>query len=194
MNKHIQDKNFQNELLLDFETCTKDLKNPINHYGDLKKTADDFITKNSNNYCILRPITMYGLRLNHQRHNPFSFFYEKLINNEKITAVNDVYVNMLNVNNLIQSIEAVINKDLNGEFNLSGENILNRYEFVNLLKELTNSKSQIVSTTSSKFKTLAKRPMNTSFDNSKMKKVLGVFPVNIEQDLRELINDSNISS
>lgn len=41
LNKHIKNKNFQNELLLDFETFTKELKNPIIIYEGLRIWALD---------------------------------------------------------------------------------------------------------------------------------------------------------
>ena len=171
-----------------------DEKWPINYYGKLKNDADNYIVRHSSNFCILRPITMFGYRLKHQRHNPFSFFFEKLSKNDEIVAVNDVYVNMLNVDYLIQSIEVVISKNLTGEFNISGNDNVNRYEFVNLLKKLMSSESQIISKSSDEFTSFAKRPKDTSFDNTKMKKELGIYPNSLEIDLRKLINVTNISS
>lgn len=164
-----------------------DAKNPINYYGYLKAEADNYIASTRSNYAIIRPITMIGNRLKSQRHNPFSFFTEELMKGSDITAVSDVYVNFLDVKYLIKAIECIVNQDLYGEFNISGDEVLSRYEFVVLLKRLIGSESKITSVKSINFETIATRPLNTSFDNSKMKKVLGIQINSLESDLIKLI-------
>lgn len=164
-------------------------KNPINYYGHLKAEADNYVASTRSNYAIIRPITMIGTRLPSQRHNPFSFFARELMLGNDITAVNDVYVNFLDVKYLIKAIECVIKKNLYGEFNISGDEVLSRYEFVALLKRLLGSDSIISSVKSADFKTIAPRPLNTSFDNSKMKKVLGIQVNSLESDLVQMIKE-----
>ncbi|EOX1305317.1 NAD(P)-dependent oxidoreductase [Vibrio cholerae] len=166
--------------------------NPINMYGRIKAKADKYLKDNSPLFTLLRPITMYGENYKGQRHNPFSYFYEQLMLEKDIVAVNDVYVNMLNVNDLVFVVGKVINDDVVGEFNISGDDVLNRYEFVMLIKKyIPSSKSKIISTNSNSFVTPAKRPKNTSFDNSLMKNTFNFVPESIDKAIAMLTSKIN---
>lgn len=163
--------------------------NPINRYGTIKAQADQFIEDNSSRYTILRPITMYGIKLPGQRHNPFSFFYQQLLENKDIVAVDDVFVNMLNVQDLVKCVDQVMSQEIVGTFNISGDDSVNRYEFVSLIKSfLPESHSQIKKVSSDQFKTVAARPRDTAFDNSKMKDQLRVIPRALKIDLQDLVS------
>jgi dTDP-4-dehydrorhamnose reductase len=161
---------------------------PINKYGQIKKKADVYIENNAKRYTILRPITMYGIRLKTQRHNPFSYFYEQCKNDKDIIAVNDVYVNMLFVEDLVECVKSSILNEIYGTYNISGKDVVNRYEFVSLIKSyLPESKSVIKSVSSLGFKTAAERPKNTSFNNKKMIDTFGFQPENIEVVIKNLV-------
>ena len=161
---------------------------PVNTYGKHKSAADKYLLNHSDRCTVLRPITMIGQLLGEQRHNPFSFFLERLINNDDIQAVNDVYVNILHVDILVECIKQVIDRSEFGEFNISGDDVVNRYEFVSLIKQnLPDSSSVISEIDSSNFVTAARRPLNTSFDNSKMKSILDVHPDKLALTIEELV-------
>lgn len=165
--------------------------NAINIYGEIKLKADQFIEQQLTKYTVLRPITMYGVRLGDQRHNPFSFFYEQLLQDKDIVAVDDVYTNMLHVEDLTKCVRSVVNSQIYGTYNISGDDVVNRFEFVSMIRALVpNSKSDIKRVTSDQFKTAAKRPRNTSFDNTAMKEVLGVYPENLNVILQSLVSES----
>lgn len=167
--------------------------NAINRYGEIKLRADKYIEEQLGNYTILRPITMYGVRLGEQRHNPFSFFYEQLVQNKDIVAVDDVYTNMLHVEDLTKCVRSVINRQIYGTYNISGDDVVNRFEFVSMIKTLVpDSRSTIKRVTSDQFKTAAKRPRDTSFDNGAMKEVLGVYPEKLSTSLQNLVSGSQL--
>ena len=164
---------------------------PVNIYGQLKSEADKYLLEHSSRCTVLRPITMFGQLLGKQRHNPFSFFLQKLVDNDDIQAVNDVYVNMLHVDVLVECVQKVIENRVFGEFNISGDDVVNRFEFVSLVKQnLPNSRSEVSETDSSKFVTAARRPVDTSFDNSKMKSILGVHPKDLAATIEELVRNA----
>lgn len=164
---------------------------PINTYGRLKSEADIYLTNESQRCTLLRPITMFGKLLGNQRHNPFSFFFDKLLSNQDIVAVNDVYVNMLHVDVLTECVAKIIDEEIYGEFNISGDNIVNRFEFVSEIKRhLPQSTSTITETDSSGFVTAARRPLNTSFDNQKMKSVLDVKPAQLNLTIEQLVHEA----
>ena len=161
---------------------------PVNKYGELKSEADRYLLKHSLKCTILRPITMYGQLLGDQRHNPFSFFFGKLQQNEDITAVNDVFVNMLHIDQLISCLDVVLRDGIQGEFNIAGKDIVNRADFVNAIKSwLPDCTSNVHETDSSGFSTPARRPRDTSFDTSKMQQVLGVTPAPLLPTIEKLV-------
>ena len=161
---------------------------PVNKYGELKSEADCYLLENSPKCTILRPITMYGQLLGDQRHNPFSFFFSKLWKNEDITAVNDVFVNMLHIDQLISCLEVVLRDGVQGEFNIAGKDIVNRADFVKAIKSrLPDCTSNVHETDSTGFSTPARRPRDTSFDTSKMQQVLGVTPAPLLQTIEKLV-------
>ncbi len=169
--------------------------NAINEYGRIKDKADQYIRKNLSEYTILRPITMYGTKLKEHRHNPFSFFYQQLSENKTITAVNDVYVNMLYVEDLVECVKSAINNQIYGIFNISGDDVVNRCEFVSIIKSLMpESTSMIRCVGSDQFKTEANRPKDTSFNNTAMKKVLNVYPESINVVLQRLVNNPHLQN
>lgn len=161
---------------------------PVNKYGELKSEADRYLLEHSPKCTILRPITMYGQLLGDQRHNPFSFFFGKLWRNEDITAVNDIFVNMLSIDQLVSCVDVVLREGIDGEFNIAGKDIVNRADFVNAIKSwLPECTSNVHETDSSGFSTLARRPRDTSFDTSKMQQVLGVTPRPLLQTVEKLV-------
>ena len=168
---------------------------PVNIYGRLKSEADLYLKKELDKCTVLRPITMYGQLLGKQRHNPFSYFFDQLLDNKNIVAVNDVYVNMLHVDILVQCVAKVIDENIYDEFNISGDDIVNRFEFVSEIKRyLPTSTSSIEQTDSSKFITAARRPLDTSFDNSKMKSILGVYPKKLSPTIEILVQEALLQS
>ena len=164
---------------------------PINTYGRLKSEADRYLQDESERCTVLRPITMFGRLLGEQRHNPFSFFFDKLHRGEDVVAVNDVYVNMLHVDVLVACVAEVLERRVFGEFNISGDDVVNRFEFVSEIKRhLPDSTSTITETDSAGFVTAARRPLDTSFDNALMKTVLGVHPEPLGVTIEALVAEA----
>ncbi len=98
---------------------------------------------------------------------------------------------MLHVDVLTQCIEKVIDNSIYDEFNISGDDIVSRFDFVSEIKRHIPSSSSIVTETdSSGFKTAARRPLDTSFDNQKMKSLLGVHPISLSDSIEALVADA----
>ena len=99
--------------------------------------------------------------------------------------VNDVYNNHLFVNQAVEAVLKIINNDKWGEeFNISGKDVLSRYQLaISVAKVFHLDNNLIHSVKSSFFPNLAPRGKNTSFNNTKMIKVLKLFPLEIEKGL-----------
>lgn len=169
-------------------------KYPVNIYGCHKKMADDYITNSGLvSYTILRPITIIGPRLNKDRHNPLSFIVDMLKAGNKIKLVDDNVVNYLYINDFIRCIRLVIEKKYYGEFNISGDVSESRYYFGIRIARTMNLEPEmcVEMARSDEFPTIAPRAYNTSFDNSKMKSILGVTPTDLDEVLLKVINFDN---
>ena len=101
--------------------------------------------------------------------------------------VNDVLVNILFIGDLVKTIDKLIELNYTGIINISGDKIYSRYELGIEIATLLNKNINLIeSVTSSEFKTIAKRPLNTSFDNTLLKK-LGINPRPLKQTISYLI-------
>lgn len=161
---------------------------PINYYGVCKAKADKYIEENLENYAIARPITVYGPKSIDQRDNPVSFIIKKLISGEDLKLVDDNIVNMIHVDDLKHAIKKLALGEHLGVFNISGDVSECRYELgVRVLKILKLESEKIKKVDGSCFSVKAPRPLDTSFDNSKMKNELGIRPIDIDLAIEEII-------
>lgn len=153
-----------------------DFREPKNIYGELKSKADDYIESNCSDYLLARIMTVFGNNQKHHRTNPAKFIVDRLIRGESTYLVNDVFNNLLYINDLTYALDKLIELDLQGTFNISGDEVVNRYEFGLLIaKALSLDESLIIECDSSKFGVLANRAANTSFDNNKIKSVIDFY-------------------
>ncbi|HDY7922016.1 TPA: NAD(P)-dependent oxidoreductase [Vibrio vulnificus] len=163
---------------------------PVNYYGICKLEADRYIQANLKNYTILRPITLYGKKESGQRHNPVTFYLEKILNNESLKLVDDNVVNMLHVYDFVLAINEVIANNHLGLFNLSGDVSECRYSLGLRICRLLGINSEIIEKVSGDtFVVAAKRPKNTSFNNNKMKTILNIKPRDLDSSILEIIDD-----
>ncbi|ENI4486276.1 sugar nucleotide-binding protein [Vibrio fluvialis] len=163
---------------------------PVNFYGRCKLEADNYIAMNMGNYAIARPITVYGPKLETQRDNPVSFIIKKIIAKENLVLVDDNIVNMIHVDDLSSAINKLALEDYTGVFNLSGDISECRYDLgVRICRVMNVDLECIKKVSGSSFKTEAKRAYDTSFNNTKMKKELGIFPRNINDAINEIVSN-----
>jgi dTDP-4-dehydrorhamnose reductase len=154
-----------------------ELREPKNIYGKLKSAADKYIETNCSNYLIARVMTVFGNNEKYHRTNPAKFIVDRLALGESTYLVNDVYNNLLYINDLTYALDKLIELDQQGTFNISGDEVVNRFEFGLLIsKALSLNENLIIECDSSKFGVLANRAANTSFNNNKIKSVIDFRP------------------
>ena len=106
----------------------------------------------------------------------------KLKNNEKIQGFKDVIFTPLSTKNLSQQIMDVSFSDYRGILNLSANKSISKLEFCNTLAEKLNFKnSDIVEESIDNFDFIAKRPKNTSLDNSLSKSIVKHKSIDFEE-------------
>lgn len=162
--------------------------NPVNYYGKIKLTADKYLLEqNDSRVIVARPITMYGKVPPGGRPNPTSMIINQLSNGKHLKLVDDVLVNILYIGDLVRTIDKLVNVDFSGLINISSDEIYSRYDLGLKIAEIMGIDANLIeSVTSSEFKTIAPRPLNTSFDNSLMKK-FGIQPMPLSDVVQELL-------
>jgi dTDP-4-dehydrorhamnose reductase len=162
----------------------KSPRNPINYYGKLKVMEEDFVISKLTDYVIIRPILMYGWNDPLERLNPLTWQLNLQKENKEILLVDDIFSNPLLSNDCAKIILQIIKENQTGVFNVAGSEILSRYEFGLKIAEKTDYPlSKIKPVPNSYFKEIAPRPKNTSFDISKIQKLLNYNPQNANDGL-----------
>ena len=168
-----------------------DFTSPLNHYGYTKLSGENNIINNCNDYLILRVSGVYS---NHK--NNFLFkIKEKLYKEKEIYVVEDQVVNQTPA-----TFIAELSKSCIENFNLFNKNIVNLvpssalswYEFAKLIKEKYSVKDKINCSIkpimTKELNQIARRPLNSALDNSKIKAMLNVTIDNVEDYfMREII-------
>lgn len=164
----------------------------VNYYGKLKILAEKYVRENANDYIIVRPILMYGWPQRGRRDNPFSWIVKKLKNKEPLKLVNDTITMPL----LDRDCANVCWKSLSfskEDFNIAGSEQITFYDFGRAIaKEYGFDSSLLTPVGSDAFPTIAKRPKDTSYDISKVKQLLGIHPVGVEEGIRYLKETSSL--
>ncbi len=147
-----------------------DVPNPLNNYANSKFLGEKAVIDNCKNHIIIRT-NFYG----HSNESKYLFdsILNKLINNEKFIGFNDVIFNPLEVGNLSELIVDLINSDFNGILHLSSNEIFSKYQFCHKIAEIFGFNTQLIQEGSiEQMNFLAKRPKNTSLDNSRSKSLI----------------------
>jgi len=164
------------------------LANPLNRYGHTKLKMDQYIIKYSKKYLLLRPTTIFGVKEYYQRHNPASFILSNLISNKPIYLVDDVISNLLYLDDLIKILFQLLNKKITGEFNIGGCQEISRYSFGQKIKGLLSDViTEITPCKSTRFSSIATRPLITTLQNKKILSVINYNFTNIDKALSDII-------
>lgn len=169
----------------------KDERNPLHYYGISKLQAENEIKNTVPSYVIVRLMTMYGWNAWGTRLNPVIWLIEKLSSGCQLNMATDVYNNHLYARQAAHAIWRMIENNIDcEEYNIAGQDPLNRYEQALMVAEVFGLDRSLISpVTSNFFKTLIPRPMNTTFDICKMKKKLGIQPIGMLEGLRAMIEE-----
>ncbi len=160
---------------------------PVNNYGMIKLRADSLVQNNLTNYLLLRPITMISYKEEFQRENPASFIINKILKNQTIKLVNDDFVNFLYLDDLVHLLSILLLRKINGVFNISGDETLNRYQLgLKILKKI-DSNVKIEECSLKEFNSKAKRAFNTTFNNNKIKNLINFKFTSIDTALDGII-------
>lgn len=153
----------------------QDAPSPINRYGKMKMEGEKIVRESNLKHLIVRPILMYGWNNEHERPNVVTWLIDKLEKKEKVNMVDDVYENPLFNRHCAGIIWSLVDSGKDGLYHVAGKDVVNRFEFANLIAEVfCLDKALIKAVSSGFFTSLAPRPSNTSYVTAKVEKELNI--------------------
>jgi dTDP-4-dehydrorhamnose reductase len=158
---------------------------PINRYGAMKQEAE-YIVMDSSNWLIIRPFMLYGWPYPNARSNPLPMFFRRLVKDEPIKAVNDIFWQPTSVIDAARVIYQLLEYK-NEVFNIAPDGTMTLYDFaLAMARHLGLDEKLVEPVSNDHFGLSAHRPVNTSYDLTKLK-ALGIEMLKVEEGLKELL-------
>jgi dTDP-4-dehydrorhamnose reductase len=179
-----------------------DTPHPISEYGVTKVEAEKEVAKISNDHLIIRPSVIYSwvpesqLALGSVSGKPVNFgmwVFQKLSKGEKINAVDDQFSSPTLADILAEAIVKGIENDLTGVYHIAGKSRLSRFEFtLRLAEKMGFSRDLISRLKTSDLKQVARRPVDSSLDVSRVERDLKISLPTIEKALEVFASQSQV--
>lgn len=164
--------------------------NPIGVYGKTKLEGEKLALQENTKTIIIRTAWVYSEFGNNFVKTMLRLFKEK----SQISVINDQIGSPTNANDLAKAILKIAcsEKQVYGIFNYSNEGQCSWFEFANKIKELVQSKIEILPITTSEYPTLAQRPAFSLLSKEKIKDTYGLEIPNWDESLNELLEKKDL--
>lgn len=166
---HISTDHFPNEEL-EYST-EKDIGLPVNVYAETKLLGESAVLRIYPSALVVRT-NFFGW--GHEGRVSFSdFIIDNLRKNISITLFEDVFYTPIFIDELTDSMEALIDKKCTGTYNVVSNKKISKYEFGMMTADLFALDENLIKKGSIKTKQLTKRPLNMALSNKKLVQTLG---------------------
>ncbi|MFY7963511.1 MAG: SDR family oxidoreductase [Chitinophagaceae bacterium] len=118
--------------------------NPLNFYGNSKLVAENYIQHTLTNYCIVRPVFIYGKQIDGLRGSFVQWIQSSLQNGSIIKVVNDQLRTPTYVDDICYGVEMLIKLNKNGVYHLAGEDILTPYQMAIIIARKLKLNSNLI--------------------------------------------------
>jgi len=160
-----------------------DKPNPINAYANSKFLGEKSVTNNCKEHIIIRT-NFYGE--NDESKYLFNSILTKLKQKESFIGFDDIKFTPLEVHNLSEIIIDLIETDFKGILHLSSNEIITKYHFcIRIAETFGFDKNLIKKGFFDQMNYLAKRPKNTSLDNTKSKQWIKTPFISLDEWLKK---------
>jgi dTDP-4-dehydrorhamnose reductase len=164
-----------------------DIVGPVNYYGSSKIAAEKAIMESELPAAIVRTCLVYSDTLPGQRDTIISKVKNSLKENKKIMIVADQWRTPTYVEDLARGIILLVQKKLNGIFNISGKEFLTPYDMaMQVVAHFNLDSSLIEKANSTTFSQPPIRPFKTGFIIDKAIIQLGYTPLSFAEALQKL--------
>ncbi len=158
-----------------------DLPNPLNYYGLTKLLGDTYAL--SYDYSLI--VRTSGVYSNVKNNFPL-FVLNSLKEGKHVNAVDNMYYSPIHASQLAEALFQLISERRTGIINVASERV-SRYEFaVKIAKAASLDTSLIRRIKSKDMNWIAKRPLDSSLDSSKVKKFINT-DISLNEGIRRLI-------
>ena len=169
---------------------------PNNLYGKQKYFIEKYIKKKTKNFAILRVSKTYGDDLNDKTLiTNFLNDLKKRKRNFKIAS--DQRFNPLYIMDLEKIISLFLKKRIKGIFNVGGPEQLSRYQCFKKMKNQFSAEKRkkiyLEKTNLKNFKLIEKRPLDVTFNISKIKNVINFRLQKIEEVTKKILKAQNLN-
>ena len=159
---------------------------PINAYGLLKREAE-LEVMTSPNWMIIRPFLLYGIPYPNGRTNWYMTIKQRLEQGQECRLVDDVYWQPTSAEDCAAAIWSIVAwGDLSEVYHVAADDKMTLFEFgLKVARYHSLDMSLIQPITSSSLKGIAKRPVDTTFDLSKIHQ-MGIRLKGVEEGLQAM--------
>ena len=170
----------------------EDKPSPINYYGITKLEGENQVRKLCKNYVILRTSVLYGWHS--WKQNFATWVIDSLKQKKKISIVQDHFNTPTLADNLAEIIVETVKRNLQGLYHASGNQRISRYEFAQQIAEAFDLNQSLIKPikTNSMTSWTAKRPKDSSLDTNKIKKLLDIKPLDINEGLKRMKESAHL--
>lgn len=163
-----------------------DEANPINYYGLTKLKGEEFVRELCEIFVMLRTSVLYGWHP--RRLNFATWVIDSLRKGKTISVVDDHYNSPTLADNLAEIIRRMMEMDASGVYHTAGSERVGRYDFAVKIAEIFELDKLLLAPV--KIKDLkiwvAKRPRDSSLCVDKIRKEMGIEPLNLDEALRRM--------
>ncbi|MFA7472451.1 MAG: NAD(P)-dependent oxidoreductase [Spirosomataceae bacterium] len=155
----------------------EDEPNPISFYGWSKLAAEKAVTSSSIRWAIARTVLVYGIAHDMSRSNIVLWVKKSLEDHKTIQVVDDQWRTPTLAEDLALGCILIAEKESQGIFNISGEDLLTPYEMALRTADYFGLNKELIKRAdSTTFTQPARRPPRTGFILDKAKNTLGYAP------------------
>lgn len=151
--------------------------NPLSFYGWSKYAAEKAVQHGNIRWAIARTVLVYGIAHDMSRSNIILWVKKSLEEGKNIKVVTDQWRTPTLAEDLAQGCFLIAQKEAEGIFNISGQDLLTPYEMAIMTAEYFElDQSLIAKADSTTFTQPARRPARTGFILDKPRQILGYTP------------------
>ncbi len=161
-----------------------DQTGPVNYYGSTKVAAEKAIMESQLRWSIVRTVLVYGQTVDGTRSNIINWVKSSLEEGKHIKVVSDQFRTPTFVDDLVNGIVLLIEKNVDGIYHISGKEEMTPYDMaIETARYLKLDESLIEKVDSSSFTQAGVRPAKTGFIIDKARHELGFEPRSFKESL-----------
>jgi len=168
-----------------------DPKNPLNVYGKMKLQAERWMEEHFTQYTIVRTTNVFGWDPLTKTPNFIMGLYKKLNEGKTVKVPSCLWGNPTYVDDLSMAVIELIEKGVNGVFNIVGSSYINRYNWALKLCDVIGIDRRYVVEDKGLIQNSVPRPLKSHLSTGKFRKVCKTQLHTVEEGLEMFVDEMN---